>query len=172
MWQFVALRGLSSRGEGLTHVGKLINICSAIAGGRDNAKPFRHVALQSPWEQECWKQPAASVSRRTLGKSITHWVSVSSSVKWALWGLSHSFFQQVFIESLLYVRHRSGYGNTAMIKIWKKNLCPFEVPESPQHTTPGGHHINILSKSSLKQNSECIVNGASWKDALGEVDEK
>lgn len=71
MWQFVALRGLSSRGEGLTHVGKLINICSAIEGGMGNAKRFRHADLQSPWEQECWKQPAASVSRGTLGKSIT-----------------------------------------------------------------------------------------------------
>ena len=53
----------------------------------------------------------------------------------------------------------------------KKNPPPPWSSRSPHHPTLGGRtsHVNLLSKSSPKQSSECTVNGASWSCARQEV---
>ena len=55
----------------------------------------------------------------------------------SLWGLFHSFFQQIFTEGLLLVRHHSGYRDAAMIKIGKKIPALLELQ---------GLHITYLQE--------------------------
>lgn len=107
--------------------------------GWDNARCLRHTALQSCWDQACQKLSLLRVSWGfgQINNSLSF--SFLTSKMGFLWKLFHSFFEQIFIESLLQAIYHSGYGNTAMIKLGKKEKEKKKKnpsqPHSPQLNT-------------------------------------